>query len=114
MAKVEFGKTLITSTGSTIVSLDDYGLDIDDIILWVANSSAESSAGYSDGSGSFTGSARYGDENLNNTITHYRNISGVKTKVFEATVTLLDIGEFTLNTTTLTAQIELNFVAREK
>jgi len=78
--------------------------------LWVASSSTETSAGYYDGTATFTGSYAYQDENLTNSITHYRNIGVTKTKVLEGTVTNLDTGEFIINISTLTASTVLNFV----
>lgn len=111
MPKVEYGSITVLSTGNKIPILNDDTLDIERVILFVASSSTEASAGYHDSSVDFTGSSAYGDENLTQTITHYRNISGVKTKVFEAVITSLDVGEFTINVTTCTQSTSLKFVA---
>lgn len=110
MSKVEYGSIAVLSTGNKIPILNDSTLDVERIVFWIANSSTENSAGYYDSSVTFTGSARYGDENLTKAITHYRNISGTKTKTFEATVTNLDTGEFTINVTTCTQTTTLHFV----
>lgn len=110
MAKVEYGSTLITSTGSDILVLNDSSLVVERVVLFTADSDTEVSAGYHDASVDFTGSAKYGDENLTHTLTHYRTISGVKTKTFETTVTDLDTGEFTINTTTRTVNTRVRYV----
>lgn len=112
MTKVEYGSILITSTGPDIIILNDDTLDVTDVVFWVADSNTESAAGYYDGSSTFTGSAKYSDENASNSITYYKNISGTKTKVFEMVGSSLDVGEIGISTTTLTANIKLNFVAR--
>lgn len=111
MSKVEYGRITVTSAGNKIPILSDSSLAIQRIILWVGSSATESSAGYYDSSVTFTGSSAYQDENLTNSITHYRNISGTKTKVLEVTVTSTSsTGEFTINISTLTASTVLNFV----
>lgn len=111
MAKVEYGSALITGTGNTTFVLNDSTLNVSRIVLFVSSSATESSAGYYDSSVIFTGSSAYADENLTKAITHYRNIGGVKTKVLEGTIGLLDIGEFTVNVTTLSTPTILRFVA---
>lgn len=111
MPKVEYGSISILSTGNKTPILNDSTLDIERVVVWVASSSTESSAGYSDGTVTFTGSQAYGDENQTKTITHYRNISGTKTKVFEGVITVLDTGEFTINVSTCTQTTLLQFVA---
>lgn len=111
MSKVEYGQITVNSTGNEIPILDDSTLNIERVVLFVSNSSSEVSAGYYDSSVKFTGSSAYQDSNTTKTLTHYRNIGGVKTKVFEATVTYLDIGEFGISVTTCTAQTSLKFVA---
>lgn len=110
MSKVEYGSITVLSTGNKIPILNDDTLSIERVVLFVANTTGETSAGYYDSSVTFTGSSAYGDENLTKTITHYRNISGTKTKVFEALVTNLDVGEFTINVTTWTESTSLKFV----
>lgn len=113
MAKVEYGQiTLLNGySGNAMPVLSDSTLDIKRVVLFIANSATEASAGYYDSSVTFTGSSAYQDENVTKTITHYRNVSGTKTKVFEAVVTNLDIGEFSINVTTCTQQTALKFVA---
>lgn len=111
MAKVEYGSFLVLSTGNKTPILADDTLDIKRVVLWVASSSTETSAGYYDSSVTFTGGSAYNDENMTKVITHYRNIGGVKTKVFEATVTDLDIGEFTINVTTCTQNTIVHILA---
>lgn len=111
MPKVEYNSVAITSTGNEIVVLDDSTLDISHLVLFISSSSSESAAGFTNGTINFTGSSAYGDENLTKTITHYRNISGTKTKVFEAVVTALDTGEFYLSVTTCTQTTVLRYVA---
>lgn len=110
MAKVEYGSITIGSTGYKIPVLTDDTLVVERVVLFIASSSTETSAGYYDSSVTFTGGSAYGDENLSDTITHYRNISGTKTKVFEGVVTNLDTGEFTVNVTTCTQSTILRFV----
>lgn len=111
MAKVEYGSTLLTSTGNNIIVLNDSSLAVSRIAYWATFSDGTSAAGYYDSSVTFTGSSTYADENLTKSMTHYRNISGVKTKVFEFTTTLLDTGEFTINVSTLSANTMLRFIA---
>lgn len=111
MAKVEYGSILVVSTGNKTPILSDSTLLVNRVVAWVSSSSSESSAGYGDGSISFTGGSAYGDENTSKLITHYRNIGGVKTKVFECTLGLLDTGEFTINVTICTQSIGFHFLA---
>lgn len=110
MAKVEYGSITVGSTGNKVPILSDSSLVVERVVLFIASSSTETSAGYYDGTVTFTGSAAYGDENDTKTITHYRNIGGTKTKVFEGVVTSLDTGEFTINVTTCTQSTSLKFV----
>lgn len=111
MAKVEYGSITVTGTGNDIIVLNDSTLDVQKVVLFVASSSTEASAGFSDGTIKFTGGSAYGDENDTKTLTHYRNVSGTKTKVFETDVTNMDVGEFTINTTTCTQITTLRLVA---
>lgn len=108
--KVEYGQITVNGTGFELPVLQDETLVIEKIVFFVANNASEVSAGYFDGTDEFTGSARYQDENTSNCITHYRNISGVKTKVFEAHGEYLDTGEFQIHVTTCTEQTSLKFV----
>lgn len=110
MSKVEYGSITVLSTGPKTPILTDSTLVVERVVLFISSSSTESSAGYYDSSVTFTGSSAYGDENDTKTITHYRNISGVKTKVFEGIVTNLDTGEFTVNVSTVTQTTTLRFV----
>jgi hypothetical protein len=110
MPKVEYGSFTITSTGPDTIILNDDTIDITDVVLFVANSSSEVSAGHSDGTTQFTGGSAYGDENASHVLTHYRNISGTKTKVLETATTNLDVGEFSIDTTTLTATTQVRYV----
>jgi hypothetical protein len=110
MAKVEYGSITVNSTGNKIPILSDTTLVVERVVLFIASSSSETSAGYYDTSATFTGGSAYGDENDTKTITHYRNVGGVKTKVFEGIVTNLDTGEFTVNVSTLTQSTSLKFV----
>lgn len=111
MAKLEQGSSTIVSTGNKILVLNDDTIDIEKLVFLVSNSSTEVSTGFSDGTVNFTGNVGYGDTNMTKSITHYRNISGVKTKTFEGVVTLLDVGEFTINVTTCTQSTQLKFLA---
>ena len=110
MSKVEYGSITVLSTGNKIPVLADSSLAVERVVLFIANSSTEVSAGYFDSSCTFTGSSKYADENLSNTITHYRDVGGVKTKVFEATVTSLNTGYFIINVTTCTQTTSLKMV----
>lgn len=111
MAKIELGSTTITSTGNNIIILNDDTLSIEKIVFLIANSSTEVSTGFSDGVVNFTSNVGYGDTSMTKSITHYRNIGGTKTKTFEAVVTNLDIGEFTLNVTTCTQATQVRLTA---
>lgn len=113
MSKVEYGSSTQVSTGNKIIVLNDGTLTPTKIVLFIASSSTETSAGYSDLTVQFTGSARYSDENYTKSITHYRTISGVKTKVFEAMATYFDTGEFGINVSTCTQSTSLKFVVFE-
>lgn len=110
MAKIEYASSTVLSTGTPIFILNDSTMNIERIILYVASSAAETSVGYWDSSVNFTGGSAYGDENDTKSLTHYRNIGGVKTKVFECTVTNLWTGEFQLDVTTCTQQTQIRFV----
>lgn len=111
MTKIEQSSITITSAGGDTIVLNDYTLDISKIVFLVTTSASEISTGFSDGTVNFTSNIQYGDTNMTKSITHYRNISGVKTKTFEAAVTLLDIGEFSINTTTCTQPTQIKFTA---
>lgn len=113
MPKVEYGSAGFAGTGNSIIILNDSTLDIDKIVFFISSSATESSAGFYDSSSIFTGGSAYGDENSAKAITHYRNIGGVKTKTFEATVNYLDVGEFSINVTTCTEYTILRSVAYE-
>lgn len=111
MSKIEQGSITITGTGNTIIVLNDYNLVVQKLTFLIVNSTTELSTGFSDGTINFTGNIGYGDTNMTKSITHYRNISGVKTKTFEGVISNLDTGEFTLNVTTCTQSTQLKFVA---
>lgn len=110
MSKVEYGQITVVSTGNKIPVLDDSTLEVEKVVLFIGDSSTEVSAGFYDSTCTFTGSAKYQDENNTKALTHYRTIGGVKTKVFECTVTYLDTGEFGINVTTCTTSTSLKFV----
>ncbi len=114
MSKIEQGSSTIVSTGNKTFVLNDYNLSISKVVFLVTNSATEVSTGFSDGTVNFTGNVTYGDTNMTQSITHYRNIGGVKTKTFEAVVTtggLSVVGEFTINVTTCTQSTQVRFVA---
>lgn len=111
MAKVEYGSISITSVSNPIIVLSDSTLDIQKLVLCVSSSATETTMGFYDGTINFTGGSAYGDENATKAITHYRNIGGVKTKVFECTGMYLDTGEFRLSVTTCTQVTQVKFVA---
>lgn len=113
MSKVEFKRVLVLSTGSKIYILDDDTLTPEKVVLFVATATDETSAGFSDLSDTFTGSSKYQDENMSYTVTHYRNIGGVKTKTFEAVVTGFAAGEIYVNVSTCTENTYLNYVVFE-
>lgn len=113
MSKVESGSITITGTGSEVILLADDTLDIEKIVLFVGSSSTEASAGFTDLSEHFTGSPHYDEANDSNTITHLRNVSGLKTKVFEAKIPaggFSSAGEFSLDVTTCTQVTQLKYV----
>lgn len=112
MSKIEYGSFSVLSTGNKLPILNDSTLKVERVILFIAESNGETSTGYHDLSVDFTAGVAYGDKNTTNTLTHYRNISGVKTKVFEAKVTNMDTGEFTVNVSTITESPKsLRFIA---
>ena len=111
MAKLEQGSSTITATGSNLIILNDDTIDIEKMVFMVVNSTTEVSTGFSDGTINFTGNVGYGDTNMTKSITHYRSIGGTKTKTFEAVISLLDVGEFTLNVTTCTQPTQVKFLA---
>lgn len=111
MSKVEYGGITVNSTGNRIPTLADSTLQVQKVVLFIASSSAEAAAGYYDPTDTFTGSSAYADEGIGNTITHYRNIGGTKTKVFEAVITsIATAGEFTFNVSTCTQSTLVRFV----
>ena len=111
MAKIEQGSITITGTGNNILVLNDSSLVVQKLVFLIVHSTTEVSTGFSDGTINFTGNVGYGDTNMTKSITHYRNISGTKTKTFEGVVSNLDTGEFTLNVTTCTQSTQLKFIA---
>lgn len=111
MAKVEYGVISVLSTGGNTPVLNDSSLVVERVLLFVPTSSTETSVGYHDASVKFTGSSAYSEENTSKALTHYRNIGGTKTKVFECTVSNLDTGEFSISVTTCTSTTSLHFVA---
>jgi len=111
MSKVEYGSFAVTSTGGDTPVLNDSSLNVEKVILFIPTSSSETSVGFHDSTANFTGSTAYSEENTLKSLTHWRNIGGTKTKVFECTVTNMDVGEFSINTTTLSGTTVLHFVA---
>lgn len=111
MSKVEMNQITVVSTGNETPVLDDFSLVVQRVVMWVSDASGgQGAAGYYDSSVTFTGSSTYKDENMTKTLTHYRNVSGVKTKVFEAVVTSIGTGQFTFNVSTWTASTSVKFV----
>lgn len=102
----------ILHTGTDTIVLDNYDLDIEEVILMVGSSASEFSAGHFDASDTFSASSKYGDTSDSKTLIHYRDIGGVKTKVLETTVTALDVGEFSISTTVCTSSIQIRYVAK--
>jgi len=111
MSKVEYGQITVLSTGNKLPILSDSTLSVERVVLFMTNTTGEVAAGYYDSSATFTGSSAYQDENTTKALTYYRNVSGVKTKIFECTVTSLSVGEFTINVTTCVGSNSLKFVA---
>lgn len=111
MSKVEYGSFAVTSTGGDTPVLDDFTLNVQKVILFIPSSASETSVGFHDSSSDFTGSSAYNEENYAHSLTHWRNIGGTKTKVFECMVTNMDVGEFSINTTTLSSTTIVHFVA---
>ena len=110
MAKVEYGSITVLSTGNKVPLLADSSLQVQKVVLFIASSATETSAGFSDLTTTFTGGSAYGDENDTKTISHYRNIGGTKTLVFEGTITVMTTGMFTINVSTCTQTTSLKFV----
>lgn len=112
MAKVETGSITFSSTGNKIVTLADASLQIQKIVICVSDSTTVASFGYSDGTVNFTGGTAYGDEDDTKTITHYRNVSGTKTKIIEGLISgtgFSSAGEFTINISTLSTPTQIKF-----
>ncbi len=112
MAKIENGSFTKTNTLPTTVILNDGSLAIEKIVFTVVSSATEKSSGFSDGTINFTSNDNYGDTSLSNSIHHFRNISGTKTKTFQGVVPsggLSSTGEFVFNTSVLTQNTTINF-----
>lgn len=114
MSKAEYKRVFVLSTGNKTYILDDDTLTPDMAVLAVVTALDEVTAGFSDVTDTFNGSSKYQDENFTHTVTHYRNISGVKTKTFEATVTGFAAGEIYVNVTTCTENTYLMYTVFEK
>lgn len=110
MSKIEIGSIAVTSTGGDTPVLNDYTLSVEKVLLFIPTSSTETSVGFHESGVNFTGSTAYLEKNTSNSITHWRNIGGTKTKVFESTVTNMDVGEFSINTTTCSGTTIIWFV----
>jgi hypothetical protein len=112
MAKVERGAITVVSSGSKTYVLNDDTLIPTNISFSIStNSNSERSVGNYNGLINYSGNiGTYSDVSATKSICHYRNISGVKTKIAEATVTGFDEGEFYMNFTTLTENTSINFV----
>lgn len=112
MAKVEYGSSTITSSGLNGFTLADSTLQPQRVVFWVTDSSTASSAGFSDLTNKFTANTTYGDVSTSKALTHYRNVSGTKTKIieFDLPSTSFDYaGEFYINITTLVGTPKLYF-----
>lgn len=110
MSKVEYGSFAVTGAGGDTPILDDFTLNVQKVILFIPTSATETSVGFHDSSSDFTGSTAYSEENNTKSLTHWRNIGGTKTKVFECMVTNMDVGEFSINTTTWSSTTVVHFV----
>jgi hypothetical protein len=110
MAKVELTNRTFTTTSTETVILNDDTIDIEKVVAMVVDSSTVAAFGYGDTVDNFTGSIKHLDKNTTKTITFYKDVSSVKTKVFEATITNLDIGEFSINVTTCTQNTKVWFL----
>ncbi len=111
MRKVELGSITIVTTGPDLIILNDSTIDIDRVVLMSIESDQEAAFGFGDTVDNFTGSIKHGDKNISESLTFYRNISSVKTKVLELEVTNLDIGEFSINVKTCTTPTKVWFLA---
>lgn len=112
MSKVESSSFAVTTTGGDTILLNDDTINISKLILFVATSSTETSVGFHDSSTDFTGSSAYSEANTTKPLTHWRNISGTKTKMIECTVTSTGtVGEFSINTSTLVSATIVHYVA---
>lgn len=113
MAKVEYGSLTVTSTGTKIFVLADTTLQVERVVLFVSDSATVASAGYGDTTVNFNGGSAYADENSTYSLTHYRNVSGTKTKIVEATVptnSFISTGEFRLSVSILSTPTQIKFV----
>lgn len=102
-----------TATGNYLPTLDDGDAYVQNLVCMIVSSATEYSTGYSDSSNNFTWSNAYSERNQTYTITHYRNKSGVKTKVFEAKVPVNGFntaGQFNFNVTTCTENTVVRFI----
>lgn len=110
MAKKETVSLTINSTGNKTFVLADSTLQVEKVVLCVSDSSSVASFGYGDETTNFTGGTAYGDENDTYSITHYRNVSGTKTKIIEGVIpsnSFNTVGEFVLNVSTLATPVQV-------
>lgn len=109
MSKVERGTVTIVATGNRTVYLSDFTLVPEYVSLSVTtNNGNERSLGGSNGIINFSGcSGTYTDVSTTKSIMHYRNVSGIKTKTIEGTVTAMGTGYITFNFTTWTENTTL-------
>lgn len=113
MPKIERGQFTRTHTGSTTVILNDDTINIEKIVFTIVSTTTEKSSGFSDSTINFTANDNYNEVSLANSIHHYRNISGVKTKTFEGKVPsggFSSTGEFQFDTNVITQNTTIGFV----
>lgn len=110
MAKVEPIAATFLSSGSKTIVLNDSSIDIEKVVLYIVSSTGEKTAGFSDSVTNFSGNLSHMETSTTKTLSHYRTIGGIKTKVFEATIpsnAFSDTGELKLDITTLTEMTQV-------
>lgn len=111
MAKVVRGTTTVVSTGNKMTGLSDVTIVPEYIVMSVTtNNGGERSVGGSNGVIQYSGnSGAFTDSSASKSICHYRDVSGVKTKTIEGTITGFSTGIINWNFTTLTENTSISF-----
>lgn len=112
MSKVEISSSTINGTGTKTILTTDPTMQVEKVVMFILEGSNLGAAGFGDQTINFTSEAAYASANDTKSLTYFKNISGVKTKVLEATVpsnSFVNVGEFKISVTTLTASTKVWF-----